>query len=108
MGVPPPPRGLSFSNSGSGTVQVSLNRFLKINGSWHKFSLFRFLNRLYFSEEKKIQYRSEYLVVQLIPHVKSAYHYINCGWGDEAPMSQKRILNVDLSYLPKSTEFFHA
>ena len=54
------------------------------------FSLFRFLNRFLFSEEKKNN----------IPqNIKSA-----C---DEESMSPKRILNVDLSYLPKCTEFFH-
>ena len=31
---------------------------------------------------------------------------LHCSWGDKAPMSPKRILNVDFSYLPKYTEFF--
>ena len=33
--------------------------------------------------------------------------HLHCSWGDKAPMSPKRILDVDLSYLPKYTEFFH-
>ena len=32
----------------------------------------------------------------------------NCsGWSDKAPMSPTRILDVDLSYLLKCTEFFY-
>ena len=61
------------------------------------FSLFRFLNRFLFSEEKKKQYYSTYKIC--IP--------LYCSWSDEESMSPKRILNVDLSYLPKCTEFFH-
>ena len=71
-------------------------------------------------------------MVQLIPHIKSAYQIRSCvkmtikrrtqattilfdfkhwhlhrSWSDKALMSPKRILNVDLTYLLKSAEFFH-
>ena len=45
-------------------------------------------------------------MVLLIPHIKSAYGLpLHCSWSNKAPMSPKRILNVDLPYLPKCTEF---
>ena len=37
------------------------------------------VNTFLFSDEKKIQYSLDYLLVQLIPHIKSAYHYIAVG-----------------------------
>ena len=42
----------------------------------------------------------------IFPHYPKLYMPINCSWSDKAPMSPKRILNVDLSYLPKRTEIF--
>ena len=42
---------------------------------------------------------------QLIPLVKPGYRY-NYSWSNQkTPLSPKRILNVNLSYLPKYTDF---
>ena len=44
--------------------------------------------------------------IQLIPYIKFAYHY-NAVGSDKTPQYvPKRILYVDLSYLPKNTDFF--
>ena len=56
-----------------------------INGNWHKFWLFRFLNRVLFCEEKETFWLKLFSSIQLIPYVKSAYHYI-------AVLSDKRHL----------------
>ena len=58
-----------------------------------------------FSEGKETFYLKLFSGIQLISYLKSAYHYI-AVLSDKAPMSSKRILNVDLSYLSKCTEFF--
>ena len=42
--------------------------------------------------------------VRLIPYINPAYHHIIAVGVNQAPMSQKRILNVDSSYLLKRTD----
>ena len=46
---------------------------------------------------------------QLIPQGKTCVlsNTEYCSGSDKASMSPKRILNVDLSYLPNCTEFLH-
>ena len=59
--------------------------------------------RSYFLKKK------EYIVaegIQLIPSVKPVYHN-NCRRSNNALMSLKGILNVDIFYLPKCTDLLY-
>ena len=95
---------------GSILLSQPKSSLLVVNGNQHKFSLFRFLNRLLFAEEKNALQLRVFSAIQLIPYI-NLYTNLHCSWSDrlKAPigMSPKRILNVDLSYLPKCSEFFY-
>ena len=57
----------------------------------------------YFLKKNAVQLRV-FTIIWLIPQGKPAYHYINCSGSNKAPISPKRILKADLSYLPNCTE----
>ena len=61
-------------------------------------------SRFLFSEENSTLSRRAFSGIQVIPYIKSAYHYIAVGV--KRHLSPKRILNVELSYLPNCTEIF--
>ena len=61
-------------------------------------------SRFLFSEENNTLSRRAFSGIQVIPYIKFAYHYIAVGV--KRHMSPKRILNVELSYLPNCTEIF--
>ena len=62
-------------------------------------------SRFLFSEENNTLSRRAFSGIQVIPYIKSAYHYIAVGV--KRHLSPKRILNVELSYLPNCTEIFY-
>ena len=59
-----------------------------------------YTNRFLFSGKKL----RVFIGVRLIPYINPAYHHIIAVGVNQAPMSQKRILNVDSSYLLKRTD----
>ena len=62
------------------------------------------MNRFLFSEGKKCCNLEHFMVFSLFLYKICILNYY-CSWSDKAPMSPRSILNVDLSYLPKCTEF---
>ena len=67
----------------------------------------RFLDRFLLSERKKHSteyYSSIVLLCYFGYSLNKICTSIHCSWSDKAPMSPKRILKDDLSYLPKILE----
>ena len=52
-----------------------------MNGNPHKFSLFGFLNRFLFAEEKNALQLRVFSAIQLIPYI-NLYTNLHCSWSD--------------------------